>query len=137
MRELVSHKVNGLNESIYIGVMDEPGQGNACHKYELALLKDVEVPLEKASEGVIRSQVPILSTIIQFQNGPIKESGFNGFSNESLLAIVEDRLLGFQSGQYACRENAIALTKLQEVMMWLQKRTLDRTRRGVEGTNQK
>lgn len=74
---------------------------------------------------------------INFQNGPIKESGVNGISNESLLAIVEDRLLGFQSGQFACRENAIALTKLQEAMMWLQKRTRDRVARGVEGTNQK
>lgn len=55
--------------------------------------------------------------------------------NEALLAIVEDRLQGFQSGQYACRENALALTKLQEAMMWLQKRTRDRMARGVEGSN--
>ena len=73
---------------------------------------------------------------IVFQNGPVKEFGVNGISNESLLAIVEDRLLGFQSGQYACRENAIALTKLQESMLWLQKRTRDRIARGVEGTHQ-
>lgn len=74
---------------------------------------------------------------INFQNGPIAESGVNGISNEALLAIVEDRLIGFQSGEYACRENAIALTKLQEAMMWLQKRTRDRVARGVEGTMQK
>ena len=74
---------------------------------------------------------------IKFQNGPILEFGVNGISNESLLAIVEDRLAGFQSGEFACRENAIALIKLQEAMMWLQKRTRDRMARGVEGTNQK
>jgi len=78
-----------------------------------------------------------VSNLIRFQNGPIQESGVNGVSNEALLAIVEDRLLGFQSGQYACRENAIAVTKIQEAMMWLQKRTRDRVARGVEGTNQK
>jgi len=50
----------------------------------------------------------------------------NGISNEALLAIVEDRLKGFQSGQYACRENALALTKLQEAMMWLHSRTRER-----------
>ena len=76
-------------------------------------------------------------TDIHFQNGPIQEAGVNGISNEALLAIAEDRLLGFQSGQFACRENAVALTKLQECMMWLQKRTRDRMTRGVEGTNQK
>lgn len=67
----------------------------------------------------------------------IAEAGVNGISNEALLAIVEDRLLGFQSGEYACRENAVALTKIQEAMMWLQKRTRDRAARGVEGTSQK
>ena len=61
----------------------------------------------------------------------------NGISQEALLAILIDRLRGFQSGQYACRENAIALTKLEEATMWLQKRTLDRVRRGVEGTSVK
>lgn len=134
MRQLTSHVVNGLNESIYIGVMDEPGPGNACHKYDLAPMKDVE-----PNKGAVRSQVPVeeAHVVIKFQEGPIAEAGVNGVSNESLLAIVEDRLLGFQSGQYACRENAVALTKLQECMMWLQKRTRDRMARGVEGTSQK
>jgi hypothetical protein len=44
---------------------------------------------------------------------------------------------GFQSGQFACRDNAVALTKLEEAMMWLQKRTRDRMSRGVEGVNVK
>lgn len=121
-RELVSHKVNGLNEALTIEVLDEPGQGNACHDYEIRLI---------VGEGTKEL------CEIKFQNGPIQEVGFNGISNEALLAIVEDRLLGFQSGQYACRENACALTKIQEAMMWLQKRTRDRMLRGVEGTNQK
>lgn len=121
-RELVSHKANGLNEALTIEVLDEPGQGNACHDYEIRLV---------VGEGSIHI------CEIKFQNGPIQEVGFNGISNEALLAIVEDRLLGFQSGQYACRENACALTKIQEAMMWLQKRTRDRMLRGVEGTNQK
>lgn len=120
MRELTSHRVNGLNEALTILVTDEPGQGNACHRYEILF-------------GPDHNRV----CHIEFQNGPIQEGGVNGTSNEALLAIVEDRLLGFQSGEYACRENAVALTKLQEAMMWLQKRTLDRVKRGVEGTNQK
>lgn len=122
MRTLVSHKVNGLNEALNIIVMDEPGPGNANHHYRTEY--DANGPACVAQE-------------VKFQNGPIQESGVNGISNEALLAIVEDRLLGFQAGQYACRENAIALTKIQEAMMWLQKRTLDRMRRGVEGTSQK
>ena len=116
-RELFSHKVNGLNESLRIDVSDEPGAGNACHVYDIT----------NCGSGV--------HCHIEFQNGPIGESGVNGVSNEALLAVVEDRLTGFQSGQYACHENQMALNHLQEAMMWLQKRTLDRVRRGVEGTN--
>jgi len=122
MRELTSHKVAGLNKVLKIEVLDKPGQGNACHEYA------IRVPLE---DGTIRTD------FIAFQNGPIQESGVNGISNEALLAIVEDRLLGFQSGPFSCKENAVALTKLQESLMWLQKRTRDRIARGVEGTNTK
>jgi hypothetical protein len=124
-RKLTSHKVNGLNEAIVIEVLDAPGQGNACHLYQI---RGLQGPLDHH---------PIPTIDIRFQNGPIAENGYNGVSNESLLAILEDRLLGFQSGQYACRENAVALTKMQECMMWLQKRTRDRMARGVEGTSEK
>jgi hypothetical protein len=118
LRELTSHRVNGLNEALKIEVLDEPGSGGACHHYSISL--DGKVVCE-----------------IKFQNGPIQEAGFNGVSGEAILAVQEDRLIGFQSGQYACRENAVALTKIQEAMMWLQKRTMDRMRRGVEGTHAK
>ena len=127
MRELTSHKVNGLNETLTIDVLDEPGQGNACHNYV------VYVPNDSFNRKLNASVV----CNVHFQNGPIQEAGINGISNEALLAIVEDRLLGFQSGKYACRENALALTKLQEALYWLHHRTRGRIQRGVEGTNQK
>jgi len=71
---------------------------------------------------------------LNFQNGPIAENGVNGITQEALIAVCIDHLESFQTGPYACRENAIALTKLQEAQMWLHKRTLDRMERGVEGT---
>lgn len=126
MRELTSHKVNGLNEVLRIEVLDEPGQGNACHLYSIT-----------SDEPRNADTPPAVTCQIRFQNGPLQEYGVNGISNEALLAIVEDRLLGFQSGAFACCENAITLTKLQEAMTGLQKRTRDRMARGVEGTNQK
>jgi hypothetical protein len=71
---------------------------------------------------------------LEFQNGPIVEMGVNGITPEALLAILIDHLWSFQEGPYKCRENAIALTKMQEAMMWLHKRTMNRMKRGVEGT---
>jgi hypothetical protein len=125
MRQLTSHKVNGLNDCIEIEVQDEPGHGGACHNYQIRGMKG---PIDHN---------PIPTIDIRFQNGPINEVGANGISNEALLAIVEDRLLGFQSGPYTCRENSIALTKVQEALLWLKKRTDDRVARGVEGTHKR
>lgn len=120
-RCLNSHAINELNEELVIEVMDDPGNGGACHHYK------INVPPE----------TPIDNVKILFQNGGIAENGVNGISNEALLAIVEDRLLGFQSGPFPSREGAIALTKIQEALMWLHKRTRDRVSRGVEGKHAK
>lgn len=99
---------------------DKPGQGNANHHYDI----------EAVASGVVLG-------VVSFQDGPIKEVGVNGVMNEDLIAIVIDRMRGFQSGEYACRDNEIALTKLEEALMWLRNRTNEREARGVEGTNAK
>ena len=52
------------------------------------------------------------------------------------MAVVVDRLRGFQDGPFRCRENACALTHLEEALMWMGKRTRDRLARGVEGKHQ-
>lgn len=124
-RELTDHKVNGLNEALQIEVLDQPGQGGACHDYLITLNAGTTAP---GATNCWR---------INFQNGPIKEAGYNGISQEALLAIVIDRLRSFQAGQYACKENQVALLDCENALMWLQKRTRDRMARGVEGTNQK
>lgn len=111
----------GTRKHTEVQVMDEPGAGNANHSYE--------VHTSKADEP------RVVFCNIDFQNGPIKEAGVNGVMNEDLVAIVIDRMRGFQSGDYACRQNAMALVKLEEALMWMRDRTNERERRGVEGTN--
>lgn len=102
-------------------VMDERGQGNANYRY------NIEPSTPPAKNEVSFCQA------ISFQKEPIKEAGVNGIQSEDLLAIVIDHLQGFQSGTFSCRETAIVLTKCQEALMWLDKRTADRKARGVEG----
>lgn len=77
-----------------------------------------------------------LSEVI-FQKGPIKDHGVNGVHNEDLIGMVICRLEHFQKSEFSCRENAMAITKLEEALLWLRKRTIGRENRGVEGTNQK
>ena len=76
-------------------------------------------------------------TTVTFQKGPIKEHGVNGVCNEDLIAMVIKRLESFQQSEYACRENALAVTKLEEALLWLRKRTMGRENRNVEGTSDK
>ena len=121
----MSRELNiGTRKHTTVSAVDERGQGNANHSYEI-------FPSNQRKDEVIWCQA------ITFQNGPIKEVGVNGVTNEDLIVIIIDRLRGFQSGKYTCRYNALALTKLEEALMWLRNRTNERENRGVEGTNTK
>ncbi len=55
-----------------------------------------------------------------------------GVTNEALLAVVIDRLEGFQAGPFNCQENADALVAAQAALQALHGRTLARIARGVE-----
>lgn len=116
MRNINDHVIHQDNDLLTITVVDAPGAGGANHEYVVSTLEDT------------------LATI-NFQNGPINEAGINGVTHEVLLAIVMDRLRSFQAGPYACKANACALTHIEEALHWLQQRTLERMRRGVEGTH--
>jgi hypothetical protein len=118
MRVIEYHKINPTNDTLDIVVVDAPGHGGANHIYRVNHANAADCD-------------PVLT--VNFQNGPIVEYGVNGVTQEILLAIVIDRLRSFQAGPFSSRENALALTKCEEALHWLQQRTLDRMRRGVEG----
>ena len=95
---------------------------------------------DRATEGTpTRSREPIAGESlakIQFQCGARKEGGSTpGVLEGDLLEIVRHRLQCFQKGEFATRENACALTHIEEALMWLNKRKEDRKARNVLGTN--
>lgn len=126
-RTLNDHQVNPANDTLAIIVSDEPGSGGASHRYEIHGFSTENNPSH--DDGIAAE------TVILFQNGPINEVGVNGVTHEVLLAIVADRLRSFQKGPFSCKANACALTHVEEAMHWLQQRTIERMRRGVEGTH--
>lgn len=128
MRTIEDHKVNPANDVLTITVEDEPGAGGAQHRYKVSGFDHTANPSRFTVDE------PADSLVILFQNGPIPESGVNGVTQEVLLAIVADRLRSFQKGPYSCKANACALTHIEEAQHWLQQRTIERMRRGVEGT---
>lgn len=69
-----------------------------------------------------------------FQHGPVKEAGVNGVTTEALLAALIHRTQHLNS-LFPCRENSLAITNMEQALMWLEKRTRDRKARGVEGTS--
>ena len=76
---------------------------------------------------------------IQWQNGPLGEGDSraspNGAFVETVIAAALQRLQHYQGGKFNCRENALAITKLEESLHWLQSRTSRRQADGVEGTH--
>lgn len=119
MRKLDTiQKRNNLN-TVY--AVDERRIDGANHAYQ------VVVTNEKGEE---------IPCAITFQTGPRKEKdSIHGLLDTDLLEIVRDRLIGFQEGEFCCRENACALTALEECLLWMNKRVEDRASRGVFGTN--
>lgn len=116
-------KRNNLNEVYRVG---DIGPGGAYHQYNI-----VGFPKDENDMGQFQE-------IIRFQKGPRSEkSSVHGVLDSDLLEIVRDRLCCFQQGEYATRENEMALRHIEEALMWMNKRAEDRAERGVLGTYEK
>lgn len=120
-REITDHIVEGdlPQNQLKIMVMDEPGAGGANHLYRVTWYE----PGATIPSGFF----------ISFQNGPIKEVGMNGITQEALLAIVIDRLKSFQDGPFPSKYNDAALHHCEWALTNLKARTKERLARGVEG----
>ena len=126
MRKLSTiQKREKLNE---VYAVDEAGAGNASHRYEIR-------PSEDDVEAIGEHDV---LGVIEFQHGARKlPDSVHGVLDTDLLEIVRDRLKAFQAGEFATRENAIALTHIEEALLWMNKRVEDRIERNVLGTMEK
>ena len=131
MRELTDHGVSG-DQAVHlkIQVIDEPGAGGANHEYRIS---GHDLKKHPAYANTSDEDIPQWETIC-FQNGPIKEFGVNGITQEALLAIIIDRLRCFQAGPFSSPFNASALVHCEKALSDLQTRTRERIARGVEGT---
>lgn len=76
---------------------------------------------------------------IHWQNGPLVVDGQRreptGAFVEGVIQAAIGRLEYYNQTKFRCRENSLAITKLEEALHWLQHRTADREQRGVEGTH--
>lgn len=76
---------------------------------------------------------------IHWQDGPLGCNGErkepNGAFVEGVILAAIKRLEYFQQSKFKCRENANAITKLEEALLWLNWRTQRREIDGTEGTH--
>ena len=125
-------KRNRLNDVYRV---DAPGVGGASHTY--VIVKSGALPICN-EKGTIDFEEADVVGEIAFQHGPrnVPES-VHGVLDTDLLEIVRDRLVAFNKGEFATRENSMAITKIEEALLWMNKRVEDRAERGVLGTTNK
>ena len=118
----INYRIQRQDNLNDIYVEDIAGPGNGRHKYYITKKDD--------PEGILLE--------IQYQSGARKDpQAIPGILDQDLLEIVRHRLQNFQAGEYSTRENACALTHIEEALMWMSKRANDRAERGVLGTMNK
>lgn len=77
---------------------------------------------------------------IDWQNGPLGRGAerlepTGAFTEDVVVAAIQ-RLRFFQASKFACRENALAITHLEEALHWMQARHDEREARQVQGLHQ-
>ncbi len=123
-------KRENLND-IYAG---EKGIGGAAHDYMIVKAGTVH----PSTDDTITVNPDDILLTVHFQEGARDDDKSTaGVLGCDLLEIVRDTLKGFQSGKFATRENACALTHIEEALMWLNRRVEDRIERNVLGTYNK
>lgn len=95
------------------------------HKYELANHENKEVQGQTIQFIQKESRDGLTFTTVS-----------DGTTNEEVLEMLIDRMKGL-AAKVPSKETACAITKLEEALMWLEKRTRDRVKRGVENTPQR
>jgi len=116
MREILMHKTGPDDRQPRVYAVGEPGAGGAATSYVM------RYPHKAGISGEANINIEFLTV------------DRAGVTNEALLAILIDRLEGFQAGPFACEENADALRYCDAALGSLKCRTAGRQQRGVENT---
>ncbi len=105
-----------------------------CHTYELTTFKPFQPDVKPCPTA------PYFHPgLIPLHFYEMREDGtkIDGVTNEEVLRVLIHRLKYlneyWMDGKFKCEENENAIDMLQQALYWLNKRTVDRMNRGVEG----
>lgn len=124
-------KIETVYTSTPGGYSDKHGQWNEAN---------IGLPLARLSAAIPGAgdtgpdgeAMSVLSRI-RFQDGPIAEHGVNGVQIDDVLEVLLARMRMLNQGQFACRENSLAITDLESAQNWMRRRTANREKQKVEG----
>ena len=121
---MVGNKISTIQKQENLNIVERVGEfgpGGAYHEYLISYLDD---------DGDLCN-----AGYLKFQKGArhLKDSQ-HGVTDQDLLEIVRDRLTCFTQGDMPSHETIIALTHVENALLWLNKRTEDRIERNVLGT---
>ena len=105
-REITGHETPDSEFTVQVFAIDEPHENGASHQYRIARDDGASVQLVHFHEG-------------EFD---WRSNDVNGATDEAILAILADRMRGFQTGPKACKGYATALRKIEESMEALRKK---------------
>lgn len=102
----------------------------------LQLLYDILDPKSRDPKDtiVIPAEDGGIHAYIAFHHGPRSQGGRQGTDMRAVINAIKDRLAELNA-EFPCRENSIAITKLEEAVHRLEDREKDGVKRGVEGKN--
>ena len=123
--EVVVPFLNPISERYRVHACEnDPAAGNGRHRYVVTANEEAGWPDD-------------WFMFISFQKGELPKTGHNGILSNVLLAVLIDHLKSFQTGPYASRETAIAITHLEEAENFLARRADKRNTQGILGQHKK
>lgn len=136
-----------LENQVAVQVLDEPGPDKSNHQYRIRTLpvnpddpnnlnpSDQVRREADFQDGMIPGVVDLQfqTTVTDIVDGVETVKVVTGVTNEALLAVVIDRLRGFQSGPFYSQFNESAARHCESALEDLHVRTRERIRRSVLG----
>lgn len=138
--------ITGVKGEIYPCKKDIFEETYSPAKPQISNPQQVEVITEKSTYAVNTYVVTNdgmangAGALIKFCKGNREDESVprqEGFFTETLIAVSKKYLEDNNVGELASREGSMAITNLDQALMWIEKRAKDRAARGVQGTYKK
>lgn len=101
---------------------------------ESAVAASYKVPTFKVTENGIEDGDGFIINFCKGDKSNPEVFRQEGFFSETLIKVVKTYLETVNAHPMSTRETSMAITKLDEALMWIDKRSADRKRREVQGT---